>query len=265
MLQVLFLAIFFGLALTMLGARAARVKELLEELNLINIKMIEMIMYFAPIGIFCLLARTFAEFGIQALMPLLKYLFCIACGMVLQLILIYVPMLHLFSRLNARTFYRKFTPVMLLAFSTSSSNAALPLNIETLREKMGVSERIATLVISLGATINMNGTAIMQGCAALFIAQFYHVELSVAQIGAIVITATLASIGTAGVPGAGIIMLAMVLQSAGLPMEGVALIMGVDRLVDMMRTVVNVTGDAVCACVVAASEKELDKKIYNKV
>ncbi len=264
MLQVLFLAICVGLALAMLGDKAAHTRALFSELSSLCIKLIEMIMFFAPFGIFCLLARTFAEFGLEALLPLFKYLCCIALGMILQLALVDAALLRFWGRLRAWVFYRKFAPVMLLAFSTSSSNAALPLNIETLRKDMGVSERIATLVISLGATINMNGTAIMQGIAAVFIAQFYHVDLSVAQVLSIVVTATLASVGTAGVPGAGIIMLAMVLQSANLPMEGVALIMGVDRLVDMMRTVVNVTGDAVCACLVGASERELDRDCYNR-
>ncbi len=183
--------------------------------------------------------------------------------MALQLFVVYGGMLKVLGRLNVRAFFRKFAPVMMVAFSTSSSNATLPTNIETLVKRMGVSERLATLLLSLGATINMDGTAIMQGCGAVFIAQLYGIELSVAQMATIVVTATLASIGTAGVPGVGVLMLAMVLQSVNLPMEGIAVIMGVDRLVDMMRTTVNISGDAVCACVIAVSERELDPAVYN--
>lgn len=263
MLQIIFLAIVSGLALSMLGEKAPRLREILNELNLFNIRIIEMIMHFAPYGVFCLLARTFATLGATALLPLVKFLICIAFGMALQLFVVYGGMLKVLGRLNVRAFFRKFAPVMMVAFSTSSSNATLPTNIETLVKRMGVSERLATLLLSLGATINMDGTAIMQGCGAVFIAQLYGIELSVAQMATIVVTATLASIGTAGVPGVGVLMLAMVLQSVNLPMEGIAVIMGVDRLVDMMRTTVNISGDAVCACVIAVSERELDPAVYN--
>lgn len=263
MLQVIFISIVSGLSLSMLGDKVTRLKAILEELNHFNIKIIEMIMYFAPFGIFCLIAKTFATMGVGAVLPLFKYLLCITLGMAFQLFIVYGGMLILMGRLNVKQFFRKFAPVMMVAFSTSSSNATLPVNIETLHLKMGVSERLATLLLSLGATVNMNGTAIMQGCAVLFIAQLYGVQLTLMQMAMVVVTATLASVGTAGVPGVGVIMLAMVLQSVNLPMEGIAVIMGVDRIVDMMRTVVNISGDAVCACIIARSEKEMDTAVYN--
>ncbi len=264
MLQIIFLALFCGVALALLGDKVPLLKKLVGELNSFNIKVIDLIMLYAPIGVFALMADTFARFGAGALLPLLKYIVCVGLAMILLILLIYVPLLRFAAKMNPITFFRKYYPVMVLGFSTSSSNAALPLNIETLFRRMGVSESLASLVLSLGATINMNGTAIMQGCAALFIAQLFGVELSLASVGGIVGTAVVASIGTAGVPGAGIIMLAMVLQSGGLPLEGIAILIGVDRLIDMMRTTINVTGDAICACVVAASEKAVDHTVFDR-
>lgn len=262
MLQIIFVAILSGIALAMLGEKAALLKKLMTELNSFNIKVIDLIMLFAPIGVFSLMTRTFVQFGIGAILPLLKYILCVGLAMILLILLVYAPLLKLYAKLSPLRFFRKFYPVMVLGFSTSSSNAALPLNIEIMVRQVGIPERLATLVLSLGATINMNGTAIMQGCAALFIAQLYGVTLSISQIAGVVLTAVIASVGTAGVPGAGIIMLAMVLQAAGLPLEGIAVLMGVDRLIDMMRTTINITGDAICACVVGKSEKCLDYKVF---
>ncbi len=258
MLQIIFIAIITGIAISLVKDRLGGLLKLLEELDTLNIKIVELILAIAPYGVFCLLAESFSNFGFSALLPLLKYLFCILLAMLVLVLIIYPLMLVFMARISPVRFYRKFSSVMLLAFSTSSSNATLPANIETLSEDIGVSSRISTFILSLGATVNMNGTVIMQSCAAIFIAQLYGVELTMLQLVEIIVTCLVASIGTAGMPGAGIIMLGLVLQTAGLPVAGIGLILGVDRLVDMFRTVVNITGDAVTATVVAASEKELD-------
>ncbi len=262
MLQIIFVAILSGLALALLGEKTAILKKIMTELNLFNIKIIDLIMLFAPIGVFSLMARTFGQFGVEAILPLLKYILCVGFAMILLVVLGYAPLLKFYAKLSPLRFFRRYYPVMVLGFSTSSSNAALPLNIETMVRRIGIPERLATLVLSLGATINMNGTAIMQGCAVLFVAQLYGVALSVPQLVGVVATAIIASVGTAGVPGAGIIMLAMVLQSAGLPLEGIAILMGVDRLIDMMRTTINITGDSICACIISKSENNLDYAVF---
>lgn len=264
-LQVITVAIISGIIISKLRDKLPVLRSFISECDAFNMKLIGIVMSFAPIGVFCLLAQTFVTFGIDAAMPLIKYILCVIIALGVQLFIVYGGCLKLMGKFNIITFYKKFWPVMLIAFSSSSSNATLPVNLETLENKMGVKEGLASFTLALGATVNMDGTAIVQSCGALFIAQLYGIELSVAQMVTIVITALIASIGTAGVPGVGMVMLAMVLQSVNLPIEGIAVILSVDRILDMIRTAVNVTGDAVCTCIVAKSEKQIDIETFNRI
>ncbi len=262
MLQIIVFAILFGTAMTLVGARSAKLRAFFEEVNEVNLKVVEMIMTIAPYGVFCLMAKTFATLGYNAMMPILAYMATILIALLLQVCVVYNGLLVSFTRLNPITFIKKFWPVMSVAFSTSSSNATLPLNMKTVHEKLGASKEISSFTIPLGATINMDGTAIMQGVATVFIAQVFGIGLGINDYLMVILTATLASIGTAGVPGVGLVMLSMVLQQVGLPVEGIALIIGVDRILDMSRTVINITGDAVCTLIVSKSENEFDEDIF---
>jgi Na+/H+-dicarboxylate symporter len=223
-----------------------------------------LVMSFAPIGVFCMIARTFANLGFDAFIPLLKYMGSVMAGLVLQCAIVYMLLLVIFTRLNPFKFLKKFFPVMAFAFSTSTSNATIPLNIDTLEEKVGVSRKISSFTIPLGATINMDGTSIMQGVAVIFAAQAYGIHLGISGYLTVIATATLASIGTAGIPSVGLVTLSMVFSAVGLPVEAISLIMGVDRILDMMRTAVNITGDAVCTTIVAHQSGELDRTIFNQ-
>ncbi len=217
-------------------------------------------MRLAPYGVFALIATVTADFGFSILRTLVWYTAAVATGFVLHLFGVYGTLLRLMARgrMPLRRFYRTLASVHLLAFSSSSSAATLPLNMEVVRDRLRVSERVTAFVLPLGATVNMDGTALYQGVAAVFIAQVYGIPLDLADQAAIVLTATLASVGTAAVPGAGMVMLVIVLETVGVPVEGIALIFGIDRLLDMCRTVVNVTGDAAVAVIVAATEGELE-------
>ena len=263
MLQIIVFAIITGIGLSALGDKAKTIIQIFEQLNELVMKMVGYVMLIAPIGVFGLIAKTFATVGYSALVPLLKYVATVYIGLIIHAGLVYSGMLKGFTGLSPKKFYKKFAPAMSVAFSTASSNATVPINLEITEKKLGVSKNIAAFTIPLGATINMDGTAIMQGVATFFIAQVYGIPLGIGGILTVVLTATLASIGTAGVPGAGAIMLSMVLQSVGLPIEGVGLIMGIDRLVDMGRTTVNITGDSVCTIIVAKKEGELDESVFN--
>lgn len=222
------------------------------------------VMKVAPIGVFCLIAKTFAEIGFDAFLPMLKYMGAVTLALAVQCLVVYQLLLFVFTRLNPLRFLKRFSPVMMFAFTTATSNATIPLSIDTLDKKIGVSKKISSFTIPLGATINMDGTSIMQGVAVIFIAQVYGMELTPAQLLTVIATAMIASIGTAGIPSVGLIMLAMVLTSVGLPTEGIALIMGIDRILDMLRTAVNITGDAVCTTIVSSQNKELDRSIFNR-
>lgn len=262
MLQIIVFAILFGIAMTFLGTKVKPVKEFFEVLNDINLKVVALIMEFAPIGVFCLMSKTFASLGYKAMAPIGLYMVTIMVALLVHYLLIYNGILVGIGRLNPFVFLKKFWPVMSVAFSTSSSNATLPLNLKTVQERLGASKEISSFTIPLGATVNMDGTAIMQGVATIFIAQVYNLPLGIEGILTVILTATLASIGTAGVPGVGLVMLSMVLTQVGLPVEGIALIIGVDRILDMSRTVLNITGDAICTLVVCKSENEFDESIY---
>ncbi len=263
MLQVIVFAILVGIAIAHSGEHGARLKANLEDWNEIIMRLVMMLMYVAPFGVFCLLIALFANMGFTAIQDLLKYFLCVAGVLVLHFALTYGLLIRFLARLNPIDFIRQVAPVMAYAFSTSSSNATLPVTLETVEHRLGVKNEVASFTVPLGATINMDGTAIMQGVATVFIAQAYGIDISLSGYLMVILTATLASIGTAGVPGVGLIMLAMVLQQVGLPVEGIGLIIGVDRLLDMMRTAVNVTGDATVSTIVARSEDAFDEEIYH--
>lgn len=262
MLQIIFFALILGFVLGRLGSKAETVNRFFEQFNTVMMTMIDIMLKVAPIGIFCLIARTFANLGITGMMPMLKFILTVYGGLFIQLFIVYAIIFVLFTRLNPFWFLRKMLPVILFAFSTSSSNATIPLNLETLERKCGVDEKVASFTIPLGATINMSGTAIMQGVAVVFVAQAFGIDLSTSALMTVVITAVTAAIGTAGVPGVGTIMLAMVFESVGLPAAGIAMIMGVDRILDMGRTAVNVTGDAVVTMCMASLTKTLDRNVF---
>jgi len=263
MLQIIVFSLLFGVAITKSGKAGASLRGLFENLNEVVMSMVSILMKLAPIGVFCLMAALFAEIGTGILGSLAKYFLTVAGVLVLHGIATYGSLVGFLARLNPVRFFMKMRPVQIFAFSTASSNATLPVTLNLVKKRLGVENKVAAFTVPLGATINMDGTAIMQGVATAFIAQAYGIELGVSGYLTVILTATLASIGTAGVPGVGLIMLAMVLQQVGLPVEGIGLIIGVDRLLDMLRTAVNVTGDAAVTMVVAKSEKAFDQAIYD--
>ena len=257
MLQVIFFALLLGIALTVIPwEKAGPVVAFFDGFNEAMIALIHLIMKLAPYGVFALSASIVGQFGVGILVLLLKYAIVVIFGLALYTITAFSLIVRCFSNLGIREFFRGIRPAQLIAFSTSSSSATLPVTMECAHDNLGVPKEVASLTLPLGATINMDGTAIYQGVSALFIAQVYNMDLGLAQQLTIILTATLASIGTAGVPAAGIMMLAIVLRSVGVPLEGIALIFGIERILDMCRTVVNVTGDACCAVVVSATEKK---------
>lgn len=262
MLQIIVFAILFGVGLTISGKSGHVVADVFVHLNEVIMKIITMLMFIAPYGVFALIAKVFAEQGAAAILPLLSYFLLTLGVLLIHMAFTYGTLLKLFAGLNPLRFLAKLKPVLLFAFSTASSNTTIPVTMKTVTEKLGVSHKIAAFTVPLGATINMDGTAIMQGVATVFIAQAYGINISVADYATVVVMATLASIGTAGVPGVGLITLAMVLRQVGLPVEGIGLIIGVDRLLDMVRTAVNVTGDATVSCLVAKSENQLDFEAF---
>jgi len=263
MLQIIIFALLSGVTLSLLGEKTSGLLKLFRELNHFMMKIVDIVMRLAPYGVFFLIAKTFATTGADAIKPLIKYMLTVIGVLFVHAFITYSTLLKLFANLSPVKFYKKFASVMSIAFSTSSSNATIPVTIEKVEEEMGVNQTIASFTIPLGATINMDGTSIMQGVAVIFIAQVYGMTLTLSGLLTVVLTATLATIGTAGVPGVGLITLAMVLNSVGLPTEGIALILGIDRILDMIRTAVNVSGDAVCTLIVAKSEGEMNEEIFN--
>lgn len=227
------------------------------------LNLVTMLMKVAPIGVFALLFTLFADKGLAAIQELAVYFAVVVAVLVVHATLVYGSLITVLARLNPVIFYKKMRNVQLFAFSTASSNATLPITMRTVEKRLGVDNSVASFSVPLGATLNMDGTAIMQGVATVFIAQAYGIVLSPGDFLTVIATATLASIGTAGVPGVGLVMLSLVLTQVGLPVEGIALIIGVDRLLDMLRTAVNVTGDAAVSCVVANSENKLDKACFD--
>ncbi|WP_433748554.1 dicarboxylate/amino acid:cation symporter [Falsibacillus pallidus] len=265
MLQIIAFAIFIGLALTALGDKAKGIYKLVEQGNDIMMYLVTLVMKFAPYGTFGLIASAIGSQGFSAMKAMGVYMIVVILALVVHGIITYGGAVSLLARKNPIWFFKGFLPAMGVAFSTSSSNATLPVSMETAQDNLKVPESISSFVQPLGATINMDGTAIMQGVATVFIAQVYGVDLSFGELATVVLTAVLASIGTAGVPGVGLILLAMVLNSVNLPVAGIGLILGIDRILDMARTAVNITGDASCAVIVAESEKKRKIKLQRKV
>lgn len=263
MLQIIIFALLLGIAISRTPGEAGKaIATFFNQLNDVIISLVMLVMQFAPYGVFCLLAKLFSQLGFGAIVDLAKYFFTVLLVLLLHGIVVYGLMLRSFG-MNPFIFFKKQWKVMLFAFSTATSSATMPLNMRVCRDELGVDNKIASFAIPLGATINMDGTSIMQGVAAIFIAQAFGIDLGLGGYLMIILTATLASIGTAGVPSVGLVTLAMVLQSVGLPVEGIALIIGVDRLLDMTRTAVNITGDSIGAVIVAKTEGMLDEARYN--
>ena len=249
MLQIIVFSLIVGLGVRSLSSNEHVVNFFISG-NSLMLKIVEIIILFAPIGIFCLLVDIFSKIGFSIIYDLAGYFFLLVCVLFIHGIFVYSFFLYFFTGLHPFIFYSKLKEVIFFAFSTSSSSATMPLTLKTARDKLGVDQSVASFTIPLGATINMDGTAIMQGVATVFISQAYGIDLSVSDFLMVILTATLASIGTAGVPGVGLIMLAMVLQQVGLPVEGIALIIGVDRLLDMLRTSVYVCVYSMLACLI---------------
>lgn len=264
MLQVIVFALVVGVILAKLGERAEVVANFISQFNDIMMEMTMMVMSLAPIGVFSLIARTFANIGFSAFIPLAKYMIAVLIALAIQCFGVYQILLKVFTGLNPIRFIKKFFPVMAFAFSTATSNATIPLSIDTLHKKMGVSKKISSFTIPLGATINMDGTSIMQGVAVMFAAQAFGIHLTPMDYVTVIGTATLASIGTAGIPSVGLVTLTMVFNSVGLPVEAIGIIMGIDRILDMARTAVNITGDAVCTTIVASQNGAVDRTVFNK-
>lgn len=261
MLQIIVFSLFIGIALTALGDKTKGILNLIEQGNDIMMYLVELVMKFAPYGTFGLIATAIGSQGIDAIKAMGVYMIVVIVALIIHSLLTYGSSVFFLAGKNPIWFFKGFAPAMGVAFSTSSSNATLPISMETAQKNLRVPEPVSSFVQPLGATINMDGTAIMQGVATIFIAQVYGIDLTMMELVTVIITAVLASIGTAGVPGVGLIMLAMVLNSVNLPVEGIGLILGIDRLLDMARTAVNITGDAACAVIVAESEeKRLLKK-----
>jgi Na+/H+-dicarboxylate symporter len=263
MLQIILFSILLGLGATMAGDAGKKVIDIFSNLNEVIMKLVHLIMKLAPYAVFALIARVFAELGFGAIRTLSGYFFTVLLVLFIHALVVYPTLLTTLARLNPIIFLNKIKTAMVFAFGSASSNATIPVTLRTVTKRIGVSKNVASFTIPFGATINMDGTAIMQGVATIFIANVYGIDLTMAQLGTVVLMATLASIGTAGVPGVGLLMLSGVLAQVGLPVEGIGLILGIDRLLDMTRTAVNITGDAAVTCIVAKSAGEFDEKIFN--
>lgn len=259
MLQIIVIALFVGFGIILVGDQADGVRSLIEQLNAVFMKVMELILKLSPVGVFCLLTPVVAENGAEIIGSLAMVLLTAYISYIIHAVVVYSSTVRVLGGMSPAEFFKGMVPAMIFAFSSASSVGTLPLNMECC-EKLGADKETTAFVLPLGATINMDGTAIYQGVCAIFIASCFGIELTLAQMATIVVTATLASIGTAGVPGAGMVMLAMVLAAVGLPVEGIALVAGVDRIFDMGRTVLNITGDASCAIVVSNMERKKEMR-----
>ena len=263
MLQIIVFSILLGLAATMAGKAGDRIIALFTDLNSVIMKLVHIIMELAPYAVFALIAKVFSELGFSAIQTLSGYFFTVLLVLFIHALVVYPLLLSTLARLNPLIFLNKIKTAMVFAFGSASSNATIPVTMRTVTKRIGVSEKVASFTIPFGATINMDGTAIMQGVATIFIANVYGIDLTMAQLGTVILMATMASIGAAGVPGVGLLLLSGVLAQVGLPVEGIGLILGIDRLLDMTRTVVNITGDATVTCIVAKSSGEFDEEVFN--
>jgi len=261
MLQVIFICLFLGTALLHSGEPGRKIADGIDMANAVMMSAVELVMKLAPVGVFCLIAKTLASQGFELLLPLAGY---VAITLVTLLLhgFVVIPLLLSLFKVGPWRFLQQIRPAQIFAFSTASSNATIPVTLECVEKEMGVDNRVASFVVPLGATINMDGTAIMQGIATVFVANLYGLDLGMVEYATVVGMSVLASIGTAGVPGVGLIMLAMVFQQVGLPVEGIALILGIDRILDMVRTAVNVTGDAAITCMVARTEGAMNLEAF---
>jgi Na+/H+-dicarboxylate symporter len=262
---VIIFSLLLGYAMSMSGEAGKRIIAVFRDFEKVIMEMVAILMTLAPLGVFCLLAKLFSELGISAILDLGKYFLTVVFVLFVHALGSYSLLLKFLADLNPRFLFIKMREVWAFAFSTASSGATLPITLRTVERRLGVDTSIGSFTVPLGATINMDGTAIMQGVATVFIAQVYNVPLAAGDYIMVILTATLASVGTAAVPGVGLITLAMVLQQVGLPVEGIALIIGVDRLLDMLRTAVNITGDATVSLIVASHEKQLDRSVYTDI
>lgn len=262
MLPVIIFGLLIGIILAKLREETDVINKFFTQGNTIMMEMTSLVMKFAPIGVFCLMAKTFGTLGFDAIIPLSKYVVTMLTALAIQAFIVYPALLMIFTRLNPIRFFKNFFQVMFFAFSSSSSNATIPLNIEKLHE-IGVSREISTFTIPLGATINMDGTAIMQGVAVMFTAQAYGIDLTTSALLTVIFTAVMASVGTAGVPSVGMVTLTMVFNSVGLPINAIGIILGIDHILDMIRTAVNVTGDAICTMIVSFKNDSLDTDVFN--
>ncbi len=263
MLGIVFISIVFGIALNLTDELTGGMSKTFEKLNTVFLKIVLLIMSFAPVGVFCLMGSYVMAKGLNVFGDLAQYVALLIFVLAFHLFFTYSLLLKVFAKLNPLTFYRKMKDVALFAFSTSSSAATIPVTLKTVTDELGVKKDVSAFVVPVGATINMDGTAIMQGLATMFIASTVGVDLTLVQYGQIVLLAIVTSIGTAAVPSAGTVTLALILGSLGLPLDAIGLILAVDRILDMIRTAVNVCGDAAVSCIVAKSENELDEKIFN--
>ena len=263
MLPIIFFAILLGLAITMSGEAGKRISGWFEDFNQVIMKLVTIVMRVAPYGVFALIANLAATSNGGDFLAVGRYIVLVLSVLIFHALVVYPSLLVLLTRLNPRIFLYKMRAAMLFGFSTASSNATIPVTLESVVKRVGVSNKVASFTVPLGATINMDGTAIMQGIATGFIAQFYGIDLGISQYLMVVLMVIMASIGTAGIPSVGLVLLAGVLAQVGLPEEGIALILGVDRLLDMTRTVVNITGDATVTTIVGKSEGELDEAVFN--
>jgi len=263
MLPIIFFSILVGISMLLVGRKAKGFVEGAEVANEIMMKMVTIVMAVAPYAVFALIAKAVSDLGVELLASLAGYVSVLVAALMFHLFVTMMIVLKVFSGLSPAKFLKKIRNVQVFAFSTASSNATIPVTMRTVTQRMGVNNSVASFTVPFGATINMDGTAIMQGVATVFIANVYGVELGVAGYLTVILMSVLASIGTAGVPGVGLIMLSMVFTQVGLPVEGIGLVLGVDRLMDMIRTAVNVSGDATVSCVVANSEGKLDKSVFN--
>ena len=263
MLGIVFISILFGIALNLTDELTGGLSKTFEKLNTVFLKIVLLIMSFAPVGVFCLMGSYVMAKGLNVFGDLAQYVALLIFVLAFHLFFTYSLILKVFANLNPLIFYRKMKDVALFAFSTSSSAATIPVTLKTVTDELGVKKDVSAFVVPVGATINMDGTAIMQGLATMFIASTVGVDLSLVQYGQIVLLAIVTSIGTAAVPSAGTVTLALILGSLGLPLDAIGLILAVDRILDMIRTAVNVCGDAAVSCIVAKSENELDEKIFN--
>jgi len=263
MLQIIFFTILFAVCILMVGEKAKPIADAAERLNDVMMQVVTVVMHIAPYGVFALMAKTFSLQGLGLILPMISYFAVVAVALLLHATGTLMIMFKLLAKLDPLVFLRKMRTAQIFAFSTSSSNATIPVTLRSVEKRLGVDNSTASFVVPFGATINMDGTAIMQGVATVFIANVYGIDLGITGYLTVIGMAVLASIGTAGVPGVGLIMLAMVLHQVGLPVEGIALIMGVDRLLDMMRTAVNVTGDAAITTIVARTENSISVETFN--